>query len=131
MTVIGIAKKDGLLLASSQKNDLLVTVGLPLVGEEVLPNIDKIAGLDDLKKLMAINDVHEIIPVGSKGIGYEVDLLAEMSGLSCKYREGLGLALDKSAGPATTILASMTRNGLKQVKLKIEKPITVIGKLKS
>lgn len=47
--------------------------------------------------------VHEIIPVGSKGIKYETDLLAAMSGLKCEYRDDIEIDLHKSAGPATIL----------------------------
>lgn len=131
VTVIGIADQDKLLLASSQNNDLLLAIGLPLVGEEVLAKGDLCADLADIKKLLAIEGVHEIIPVGSKGIAYEADLLARMSGLICRYQKDLALALDKSAGPSTTILTSVSRAGLEQIEWEIKKPLTVIAVLKS
>lgn len=131
VTVIGIAVQDKMLLASSHNNDLLVAIGLPLVGEEVLAKGDLSADLGDVKQLLAIQGVHEIIPVGSKGIAYEADLLARMSGLTCRYQKDLALDLDKSAGPTTTILASVTEAGLDHIKLKIKKPLTVIAVLKS
>lgn len=129
VTVIGLIEKNKLLLASSQVNDLIIAIGLPLVGEKVLQEMEMIADVADLKKLMEIIGVHEIIPVGSKGISYEADLLAHMSGLKCKYQRGLTIDLCQSAGPATTILASVTEDALKEVQRKIIKPLTIIGKL--
>lgn len=129
VTVIGLIEKNKLLLASSQVNDLIIAIGLPLVGEKVLQEMEMIADVADLKKLMEIAGVHEIIPVGSKGISYEADLLAHMSVLKCEYQRGLTIDLYQSAGPATTILASVTEDALKEVQRKIIKPLTIIGKL--
>lgn len=131
VTVIGLAKKGDLIFASSQNDDLLVAIGWPSVGEEVLEKKELVADLDDINKLMEIKGVHEIIPVGSKGIAYEADLLAQMSGLDCNYLRGLKIDLHKSAGPATTILASVAADALKAVQDRISKPLNLIGKLLS
>lgn len=129
VTVVGIAEKDQLKIASSQVNDMVIAVGLPMVGEEVLVNEDLIVELADLMELLKIQDVHEMIPVGSKGIVYEANLLAKMSNLDCEFDQNIKIDLEKSAGPATTLLVSIREEAVDQVKEKIKKPCTIIGKL--
>lgn len=129
VTIIGIVEKKLLKMASSQVNDMLIAVGLPMVGGEVLANEDQLVDLTDLLELLKIQDVHEILPVGSKGLTYEANLLAKMSNLKCSLYPNTKIDLNKSAGPATTILVSIPEAAIDQVKEKIKKPLTVIGKL--
>jgi hypothetical protein len=68
ITVLGVARN--LKIGKVKSGDLLVAVGRPCVGREVLKAETKnqIANLKDLGKLLKMGFVHEVIPVGSKGI---------------------------------------------------------------
>lgn len=129
ITVIGKTKKDRIKMASSQKDDLIIAVGLPMVGEEVIQNQELIADLNDLQQIIQLKNVHELLPVGSKGLAYEANLMAKMSGLKLNIKRDLKINLDKSAGPATTFLVSLPVDLIGEVKSRINKPITIIGNL--
>ena len=129
ITVVGRVDKDNIRMANAQVNDLVVAIGLPMVGNEVVINQEVIADLHDVEQLLQFEEVHEIIPVGSKGVVYEANLLARLSGLELDIIE-TELDLYKSAGPATTLIAAIPPGSLEKVKTVIDKPINIIGKLK-
>ncbi len=129
VTVVGLVDKKSLRLGISRKKDLVIAIGYPMVGQDVLENKGSIADLNDLTELLQLDYVHEILPVGSKGIRYEVNVLAEASGFTCQLDSGLDLDMDKSAGPATVLLLTIPREYYFQLQKGISKPLTIIGKL--
>ncbi len=129
VTVIARVDKDKLKMATSKADDLIIAIGLPLVGEEVVCNEGQIADLFDLQQLLKFKEVHEIIPVGSQGLAYEANILAKMSGLDLIIEENGRIDLNKSAGPSTTLLAAIPEFILDEVKNAIKKPIHIIGRL--
>jgi len=130
VTVIARTHKDRLRIGVSRVNDLVVAIGLPLVGQEVISNPGKIADLYDLQCLLKFPDIHEIIPAGSRGLAYEAQVLAGMSGLKLSLKPACGIDLFKSAGPATSLLATIPAALFEEVKGAIDKPIYIIGHLK-
>lgn len=131
ITVIGIVEKDKLRIGNSKVGDALVAIGVPSVGLEVIKaeKEGKIADLKDLKALLALHFVNDIIPVGSEGIRHEIEVLAKNSILNFDLNNGLSLDLEKSAGPATVIVFTVSENKLEKIKKKINKPILVLGHL--
>ncbi|MCD6419559.1 MAG: alpha-ribazole kinase [Synergistetes bacterium] len=75
-------------------------LGMPLVGKEYIQRIQDAMDFDELMELLKTDGVGEVIPVGSRGILQEVELLAKNSGLNF-VPEVEGEWLSKSAGPAT------------------------------
>jgi len=128
VTVVGLASKDKLKIGLSKPDDLIVTVGIPSVKDEVLSAEERgeIADLEDLLKLMSYDFVHDVIPVGSQAIMHEVNVLAKDSGL-CAKLELPEVEAKKSAGPATVIVVTISKNALNGLSGLISKPIHVIG----
>lgn len=124
VTAVGYCNKKDLRIKRTRKDDLLYLLGKPYVGDEVIKAHEKglIPSLEDVKSLMKIKCLHEIIPVGSKGIEYESKVLAEDSNLKVKLKE-LSY-LKKSAGPSTCLLFSAS----KDAKVDIKKEVKVIGR---
>ncbi|MBC7131356.1 hypothetical protein H5T51_09165, partial [Candidatus Bathyarchaeota archaeon] len=114
VTVIGIANRDKLLIGMAENNDLIVSVGIPSVGAEVLENERKgvIVDIEDLAKLLSLNFVHAAIPVGSKGILHEAKVLAKEAGGRLKLNRKPGIDIRKSAGPSTVILVAIEKDSL-------------------
>jgi len=131
VTVIGIATRNKLRIGRSKKKDIVVSVGIPLVGTEVLPGDKKglVADAKDLLKLLNLDFVHEIIPVGSHGVLHEAKTIAKESHLKLQLAHRVRVDLRKSAGPATVILATLPEQQLPKMCNKIGKPINVIGQL--
>lgn len=131
ITVIGFVRKDLLRIGNSQVGDVIVAVGVPCVGTEVLDG-DKegiIADLDDLLKLMEFDFVHEIISVGSEGIIHEIEVLARSSNLDYKVDSHSSIDLNKSAGPGSVVLFTLPESKLNEVRKKIKKPLQMLGQL--
>jgi hypothetical protein len=131
MTVIGMCKKASLKIGVSQPGDTIVAIGIPCVGDEVVPaeKEGKTADIADVLKLRDISFVHEKIPVGPEGITYEMETLAKSSKLKFKLTNQNSVDVQKSAGPATVILASLPNSKLGALKRAISKPIHVVGVL--
>ena len=135
VTVIGIAREKELKIGKSCLGDLIVALGWPCIGNEVLTYEakGKIADLSDILLLLQKKFVHEIIPVGSRGIIVEATTLASM--VSCKVRLSPKvpetLDLNKSAGPATVLIYTLPKEKFQEMKNLISKPQTIIGVVSS
>ena len=87
--MIGVAGEGELKIDKSSRGDLIVTVGLPHFGHEGLLAKAKgeIADLSDLSTLLYSSQVHDVIPVGFKGIPYETNVIAKSSNLKVSFVE--------------------------------------------
>ncbi|ADL12301.1 AIR synthase related protein [Acetohalobium arabaticum] len=130
ITVVGRAAKEELRVADSQSGDLMVALGLPKVGDEVLESIEEIVNLADLEQILELDYIHDILPVGSKGIKYEAELLAELNGLGLELEETV-IDLKKSAGPATALLLTLPEEYWAELKNLFSKPLNLLGRLHS
>lgn len=84
--------------------------GKPSVGEEVIRDSDKIANLKNIKEALNRELVHQVWPVGSTGIKGECKRLGLDGNL-------VDWDVEKSAGPATTILLGVDIFKEKEAKL--------------
>jgi hypothetical protein len=111
--------------------DLIVAIGIPKVGDEVIPAEvrGKIANLKDVISLTRKAFVHDIVPVGSFGIIQEAQMLAYSIGRQLKVQEPTELDINKSAGPATVVLITIDREKFDELTYFIRKPISVIGEI--
>jgi len=131
LTVVGLANEDELRLGKTMPNDLIVAIGRPKVGMEVIA-AEAHGEIADLKNVAQLNQrkyVHDIAAVGSFGIASEAKMMAYGVGRQLKLIEPKGLDLNKSAGPATVVLATIDPERLDDLKALIPKPINVIGEI--
>jgi hypothetical protein len=131
ITVVGLANEDELRLGKTRPGDLVVAIGTPKVGNEVIPAEarEEIANLKDVTSLARKRFIHDIVPVGSFGVSYDAQMLAYSIGRQLKMHENTVLDVRKSAGPATVVLATMSKNKLDELPFFIRKPINVIGEI--
>jgi selenophosphate synthetase-related protein len=131
VTVIGFANEGELRLGKTSPGDLIVAVGKPKVGDEVLVAEVKgeIADLRNVTLLSQKNFVHDITPVGTFGIAYEARMMAYAVGRQLKLEEAKEIDLNKSAGPATVVLITMNPDKFDELTLLVRKPITVVGEI--
>lgn len=67
-------------------------MGIPKVGGEINIYDDKeIVDYEDIKILLENPKVYEIVPVGSKGILYEGEVLAKNNNLKLKLKENISI----------------------------------------
>lgn len=105
ITVVGICEKKNLRVALTKPGDLLYCLGIPKVGNEIkgVDDPDIIQG-NHVQELLEIKGIHDIVPIGSKGIFKEAEILA--STVNCKFifEPEKEIDINKSAGPATCLI---------------------------
>lgn len=131
LTVVGFANEEELRLGKTCPGDLIVAIGKPKVGKEVIAAEARgeIADLKNVTQLSQRKYVHDIAPVGGFGIAGEAKMMAYSVGRQLKIFEVQDLDLTKSAGPATVVLATIDREKLEDLKALIPKPLTVVGEI--
>ena len=111
-TVIALLRRDLNRLASSRAGDVLVAVGTPLGGSpetaDYRDSDPEVAGIQTVLDLLAIDGVHELLPVGSRGIAYECGELARTSDLVLDMVPDAPVDLQRSAGASTAVVCSTT-----------------------
>ena len=104
VTVIGTLTGD-LLTGGGRPSDVVICVGWPRSAphDEVFIGHPDIVPLATVQALVSTGMVHDALPVGSRGIGYEAGQLAESSGCGLAWLAH-PLPLDASGGPASCVL---------------------------
>jgi len=131
LTVVGFANEEELRLGKTLPGDLIVAIGKPKVGDEVLAAEARgeIADLKNVTQLSQRKYVHDISPVGGFGIASEARMMAYGVGRQLKLTEVQGLDSNKSAGPTTVVLATIDKEKLEDLTALIPKPINVVGEI--
>ena len=131
LTVIGFANESELRLGKTLPGDIIVAIGKPKVGEEVILAEAKgeVADLKNVVQLSQKKYVHDIAAVGTFGIADEARMMAFAVARQLKLAEIQGVNITKSAGPATVLLATLDREKLEGLTSLISKPINVIGEI--
>jgi hypothetical protein len=107
VTVVGVCNSGKLRLTSSRLGDDIFCLGIPRMGNEVGGHDD--AGtvqLSHLQTLLKCNGIHDIIPVGSKGIQWEAETLADTAKMKLILEADTKLDLVKSGGPSSCVVFS-------------------------
>ncbi|WP_270180072.1 ATP-binding protein [Alkalihalobacillus sp. CinArs1] len=93
-------------------------IGEPLVGEEVMHHKEKVAPLPLFQWICKQEKVVGVIPVGSKGILYELRQLLGYDIQEDKVR--VGVDMQKSAGPSTCFIVAYEESLHEVIRLKAE-----------
>ena len=131
LTVVGFSNEEQLRLGKTLPGDLLVAVGKPKVGDEVILAEAK-GEVADLKNVVWLSQrkyVHDIVPVGSFGIAYEARMMAHAVGRQLKLVTESGLDLEKSAGPATVVLVTLDAEKFEEFNSIVGKPTAIVGEI--
>ncbi len=131
LTVVGFANEGDLRVGKTCPGDLVVAIGKPKVGDEVIAAEARgeIADLKNVTQMSQRKYVHDIWPVGGSGIASTAKMMAYGVGRQLKLCEAEGLNLGKSAGPATVVLVTIDREKLEDLISLIPKPICVVGEI--
>lgn len=130
VSVIGVAEKQKLRIGASQPGDWVYCLGLPKVGAELSnPEDPEIADVKALHLLLKHSRIHDIIPVGSRGIDWEAEQLASSVHTHWQKEGDCALDLEKSAGPSTCLIFSSSEIINGQDLKGLELPLTKIGRL--
>lgn len=129
ITVLGKVNRRRWTLPKSGKGDFIAVVGIPKVGEEVIMDFGQETMLmGRYKNLLQNPFINEILPIGSKGILYELEVLAHSNNLAFELSERINLDLKKSAGPATCALITFKERNIYEVSKDISLPFNIIAR---
>lgn len=107
ITVLGVTDELQIPINKSTKRDLIVVLGLPLVGQEIIDaGENEVMNAALLGKVRALPYIKEILPVGSTGIRNELKNI-ERDAKSRALIFKTDLDLEKSSGPSTSVLVSL------------------------
>lgn len=110
VTAVGMIQSNQLKVNNVKQEALLIALGQPRVGQEVLENGEKDRiHYSLIKQMLKENEVYEIIPVGSKGILYEMQELARYNCLKLTVKPNSNLDIAKSGGPSTVVIAAVSK----------------------
>ena len=118
ITCVG-ESNNGTFRIKTPKSAILGIIGKPFVGEEVLKN--ELLSLKKLSELLSIEGVHEILPVGSKGINHELKYFTDKKWNNPLYN------VKKSAGPSTCFIISYDESSEENIKKHCNQPFERIG----
>lgn len=128
VTCIGICQKDKLKYKKTRKDDVCLLIGLPLVGNDVVNNPDKILDIDDFEKLYLYDYIKEMLPVGSRGVAAELNDLCDYNNLNIKFEDNIYVNLKNSGGPSCSCIITTDENHVNIIKSLVNKPIEIIGR---
>lgn len=125
MTALGITllgECDTPAWRLARPGDGIYLVGTPRMGAEVLAHADEVMSAQRLRRLRARPEVGEILPCGSRGAAWELQVLAREIGLRVQLHPEISpLLFTHSAGPATcaiiTASAPFSFDGMPVVRL--------------
>jgi hypothetical protein len=127
ITVVGICDREELRIGMSRSGDLLYCVGIPKVGEAMEADDSEIVQGKHILELLNVEGVHDIVPVGSRGIQREIETLCSNIEYKFTLEPNTDINITKSAGPSTCAIFTCTPDTeLSGLKLA---PLVKLGKL--
>ncbi len=132
VVIIGLVHKNDFRPGKSLNGDIVVAIGKPKSAPEykIIFNDNEITNTKTIIELNRCKFIHDILPVGSKGIQHEFYELGKSAGLLPHYYSVNDIDVTKSGGPSTSCLISLPKNELQNLQNKIDKPMCVIGELR-
>jgi hypothetical protein len=127
ITVLGIVEEERLKVGKIKAGDCIIAVGKPHVGHAVLE--EGVIKLETVLGLSTSERVHELLPVGSGGIRREIEELERIYGIRICLKDNLRIAIDRSCGPSSVLLAMVAEEDLDRVIDGIEEEVEVIGEV--
>lgn len=131
VVVLGVVRKSDFRPGSSMNCDEVFAIGIPKSGPEDVVDLNDhdIADSACLSRMLQVTGVHDILPVGSKGVIYEAGELARTAGLGFLPHQIEKINHKKSAGPSTCFLVSAAPGTETLLALAGQKPLRMIGRL--
>lgn len=129
ITIIGTMDKSRLLIKKPKSGDILIAVGIPLVGHELVNYLGETFNSRILLELLEKSYIKDILPVGSKGVLHETGILASTHDLNYVLEDNIAIDIKKSAGPSTCGIIAMDKDYYEELKQEISIPLIPLGRL--
>ncbi|MEW6081879.1 MAG: AIR synthase related protein [Bacillota bacterium] len=127
ITVLALLLEGEGLMGRLGPGDALACFGVPKVGPEVRLGDPDLAEPSTVRRLVDSGRAREVLPVGSRGIRREAAGLSALYGCRFKWGDTAGLDVERSAGPATCLLAAGDRADLIALGQCARKPFRILG----
>ncbi len=128
ITVVGICSRVKLRVGMSKRGDFIYCLGAPKVGYEVVNSDEgEIVNAKLIRKLLDTNAIHDILPIGSKGILKEAAMLGQSIGCNVDVFLSADIDMHKSAGPSTCLI--FTTSFKFDTETLYGYPMTFIGRI--
>lgn len=132
VTIIATAERSELRAGTSAPGDAVLCLGAPTSApaDTITIGDERMISLETLVSVLAVDGVHDALPVGSHGVGFEISQLAASSDLDFSPATH-SLDLLASGGPASCVLVSVARGREQAVydTLPESLPRTLLGTL--
>jgi len=132
VTVLGTARRAELRPGTSRSGDVVLCLGRPTSAPDDVVVMDdaRMLALDTLVAVLAVDGVHDALPVGSKGVRHELGELAATAGLVAEPVDS-DVDVSHSGGPASCVLVSVAPHAHDDVVavLPAGLPFAVVGRL--
>lgn len=134
VTVVSELSKVRIEHQKPKQGQSVYLVGVPKMGqqfveEEIIAGKGEVADINLVKALREMDWVGHMLPVGSKGIRYEMTVLCEMNDMILRWETDIPLELDTSAGPATCLLICCDNKYEPILRKVAGRPVTYLGLL--
>jgi hypothetical protein len=129
VVIVGIVAKSDFRPGSSKSGDNIYCIGIPKSGPDDIIRLDdsEIADAKTVTSVCRSIPVHDVLPVGSKGISYEADQLGTTAHRTVTMKDDCPLSLEKSGGPTTCFLISIAGAQTEILKDLAKKPVFHVG----
>lgn len=131
-TIVGLVHNDDFRPGKSNRGDTIICVGIPKSAPDdiVLLEDKEMVNQMDVLNILKEKGVHEILPIGSKGVENEARQMAEYSSMEFLPEQNIEIFLNKSGGPSTCVIVSCIPNVIKQIKNTVKVPVNMVGQFK-
>lgn len=129
VTVIGTAPSGGLRLGRARDGDAIACIGIPLSAPRdlLIPGDPRMPSIREVADIARLDGVHELLPVGSRGVAHELAELLGTSGLTAVPVPN-AVDLHHSAGPSTCVLAAVSAEALPGLlAVRADLPVSVVA----
>jgi hypothetical protein len=109
VTIVATADRTALRPGRAQDGDAVVCLGVPISAphDEVTVGDARMISIERLAEILNRFQVHDALPVGSKGVRYEAEQLATSAGLRFDPADPCPIELTKSGGPSSCVLVAV------------------------
>lgn len=129
-TIIGLVHNADFRPGNSHYGDAIVCAGIPKSAPDdtVLLDDKEMINQQDILNILQIEGIHEILPIGSKGIEYEAHQLAQLASVEFNLESNCAIDLKKSGGPSTCVIVSCIPQAIKKIRTNLNIPVNIVGK---
>jgi len=135
VTVVARPGPYGLIAGHARPGDIVLCAGWPRSAPDdaLYPGHPDLVDIDELRVVLATGMVHDAVPVGSRGVRWEMSQLAGPAELAVSWEPAGPIPLDQSGGPASCVLLACAPEDEASIRAHFAAalPVTTVGHLRT